>query len=178
MNIDWQSILNELVNKPSISYSEGHTFKKEVERQLVKYLEDFSPEIGMPTRVKCASGSTFYDIDINISIKGKGLFANRGEIWGECKWNNNSPVRLSDIQKLVNRAQDAFRYVMEFGGFYYDTLIMVSNQEFDINAISYANALDVLCLRSCQGQLITRNAPMNWIGYPAWMKKENYLQAF
>ena len=48
---------------------------------------------------------------------------------------------------------DAFRYVTELGGFYYDTLIMVSNQDFDINALSYANALDVLCLRFYQGQL-------------------------
>jgi hypothetical protein len=51
---------------------------------------------------------------------------------------------------------------------------MVSNQDFDINALSYANALDVLCLRSYQGQLIEKNAPMNWVGDPAWMKQENY----
>jgi len=46
------------------------------------------------------------------------------------------------------------------------------NQDFDINALSYANALDVLCLRFYQGQL-KKNAPMNCVEDPAWMKQEN-----
>ncbi|MFC1988904.1 hypothetical protein ACFLVJ_03640, partial [Chloroflexota bacterium] len=74
----------------------------------------------------------------------------------ECKWKDNSPVRESDIQKLVIKAQDTFRYATELGGFYYDSLIMVSNQDFEINALSYANALDILCLRFYQGQLIKK----------------------
>ncbi len=166
--------MNKPSKKQSISYNEGHGFKKEVEIQLIKYLGRLSPEIEMPARAKGINGSNSYDVDIHITIKGKGLFANRGDIWVECKWKDNSPVRESDIQKLVIKAQDAFRYVTELGGFYYDTLIMVSNQDFDINALSYANALDVLCLRFYQGQLIEKNAPMNWVGDPAWMKQENY----
>lgn len=169
-----KSILNKPSKKQSISYNEGHGFKKEVEIQLTKYLGRLSPEIEMPARAKGINGSNSYDVDIHITIKGKELFANRGDIWVECKWKDNSPVRESDIQKLVIKAQDAFRYVTELGGFYYDTLIMVANQDFDINALSYANALDVLCLRFYQGQLIEKNAPMNWVGDPAWMKQENY----
>ena len=129
-----KSNLNKPSNKQSISYNEGHGFKKEVEIQLIKYLSRLSPEIEMPARAKGINGSNSYDVDKHIIIKGKGLFANRGDIWVECKWNDNSPVRESDIQKLVIKAQDAFRYVTELGGFYYDTLIMVSNQDFDINA--------------------------------------------
>jgi hypothetical protein len=165
------------LNKPSkksISYNEGHGFKKEVEIQLIKYLRRLSPEIEIPACQKGINGSNSYDVDIHITIKGKGLFANRGYIWVKYKWKDNSPIRESDIQKLVIKAQDAFRYVTRVGGFYYDTLIMVSNQDFDINALSYANALDVLCLRFCQGQLIEKNAPMNWVGDPAWMKQGNY----
>jgi hypothetical protein len=126
----------------------------------------------MPARVKGIRGINSYDIDIHITIKGEGLFANRGDIWVECKWKDNSPVNKSDIQKLVIKAQDAFKYVAELGGFYYDTLIMVSNQDFDINAISYANALDVLCLRLYQGPLIEKSAPLNWVRNPAWMKQK------
>ncbi|MFC1911871.1 hypothetical protein ACFLXG_01775 [Chloroflexota bacterium] len=174
----WKSILNKLSKKQSISYNEGHGFKKEMEIQLIKYLERLSPEIEMPERLKGIDGSNSYDVDIHITIKGNGLFANRDDIWVECKWKDNSPVRESDIQQLVIKAQDAFRYVTTFGGFYYDTIVMVSNQDFDINALSYANALDVLCLRFYQGQLIETNAPMNWVGDPAWMKQENYSQAF
>ena len=169
----WKSILNKLSKKQSISYNEGHGFKKEVEIQLIKYLGRLSPEIEMPARAKGVNGSNSYDVDIHITIKGKGLFANRGDIWVEFKWKDNSTVREADIQKLVIKAQDAFRYVTELGGFYYDTLIMVSNQDFDINALSYANALDVLCLRFYQGLLIEKNAPMNWVGDPAWVKQEN-----
>jgi len=173
-----KSILNKLSNKQPISYSEGHGFKKEVEKHLIKYLGRLSPEIEMPARAKGINGSHSYDVDIYITIKSKGLFANRGNIWVECKWKDNSPVMETDIQKLVVKAQDAFRYVTELGGFYYDTLIMVSNQDFDINALSYANALDVLCLRYHKGRLTEKNAPMNWVGDPAWMKQKNYLQAF
>ncbi|MBC8473196.1 MAG: hypothetical protein H8D54_00085 [Candidatus Omnitrophica bacterium] len=165
--------MNKPSKKQSISYNEGHGFKKEVEIQLIKYLGRLSPEIEMPVSARSINASSGLDVDIHITIKGKGLFANRGDIWVECKWKDNSPVRESDIQKLVIKAQDAFRYVTELGGFYYDTLIMVSNQDFDINALSYANALDVLCLRFYQGQLIEKNAPMNWVGDPAWMKQEN-----
>jgi len=171
-------ILNKPSNKQSISYNEGHGFKKEVGIQLKKYLRKLSPEIEMPTHAKGINVGNFYDVDIHITLKGNGLFANRGDIWVECKWKDNYPVRESDIRKLVIKAQDAFRYVTELGGFYYDTLIMVSNQDFDTNALSYANALDVLCLRFYQGQLTEKNAPMNWLGDPAWMKQENYLQAF
>jgi hypothetical protein len=168
-----KSILNKPSKKQSISYNECHRFKEEVEIQLIKYLGGLSPEIGMPARVKGRNGSNSYDVDIHITIQGKALFANRCDIWVECKWKNNPPVRESDIQKLVVKAQDAFRYVIKLGGFYYDTLIMVSNQDFDINALSYANALDVLCLLFYQGQLIEKNTPINWVGNPAWMKQEN-----
>jgi len=169
-----KSILNEPSKKQFLSYNEGHGFIKEVGIQLIKYLGRLSPEIEMPARAKGIEGSNSYDVDIHITIKGKGLFADKGEIWVECKWKDNSPVRESDIHKLVTKAQDAFRYVTELGGFYYDTLIMVSNQDFDTNALSYANALDVLCLRFYQGLLIEKNAPMNWVGDPAWMKQEKY----
>ncbi|MFC1914711.1 hypothetical protein ACFLWK_00425 [Chloroflexota bacterium] len=168
-----KSILNKPSKKQPISYSEGHGFKKEVEIQLTEYLGGLLPEIEMPAHAKGINGSNYYDVDIHITIKGKGLFAHRGDIWVECKWKDNSPVRESDIQKLVIKAQDAFRYVTELGGFHYDTLIMVSNQDFDINALSYANALDVLCLRYYQGKLIEENAPMNWGRDAAWMKQEN-----
>jgi hypothetical protein len=171
---------NSIFNKPSkkhpISYSEGHGFKKEVEMQLIKYLGRLSPEIGKPARAKGVL-SYAYDIDIHITIKGKGLFANRGDIWVECKWKDNSPVTELDLQKLVIKAQDAFRYVRKLGGFYYDTLIMVSNQDFDIDALNYANTFDVLCLHFYQGQLIEKNTPMYWIGDPAWIKQKNYMQA-
>ena len=169
-----KSILNKPSKKQSISYNEGHGFKEEVGIQLIKYLGRLSPEIGKPALARGINGSNSYDVDIHITIKDKGLFANGGDIWVECRWKDNSPVRESDIQKLVIKAQDAFRYVTELGGFYYDTLIMISNQDFDINALSYANALDVLCLRFYQGQLTEKNAPMNWVGDPAWMKQENY----
>ncbi|MFC2020820.1 hypothetical protein ACFLU1_03390 [Chloroflexota bacterium] len=168
--------MNKPSNKQSISYNEGHRFKKEVEIQLIKYLGRLSPEIGMPTRTKGINGSNSYDVDIHITIKGKELFANRGDIWVECKWKDNSPIRDSDIQKLVTKAQDVFSYATKIGGFFYDTLIMVSNQDFDIKALSYANTLDILCLRFYQGQLIEKNTPMNWIGDPAWM--DTYLKLY
>jgi hypothetical protein len=79
---------------------------------------------------------------------------------------------------LVIKAQDAFEYIIKFGGFYYDALVMVSNQDFDINALNYANELDVLCLLFDKGQLIEKNAPMNWVGNPAWMKQKINFQAF
>ncbi|MFC2020018.1 hypothetical protein ACFLU4_08795 [Chloroflexota bacterium] len=170
-------LLNKPSNKQSISYNEGHGFKKEVGIQLIKYLGRLSPEIERPAPAKGINGSNYYDIDIHITIKSKGLFANRGDIWVECKWKDTYPVRKSDIKKLVIKAQDAFRCVTELGGFYHDALIMVSNKDFDTDALSYANALDILCLHFYQGQLTKRNAPMNWVGNPAWMKQENYLQA-
>ena len=49
---------------------------------------------------------------------------------------------------------------------------MVSNQDFDINAQNYANALDILYLRFDQEQLIEKSAPMNWVGDPVWTKQE------
>ena len=94
-------ILNKQSKKQSISYNEVHVFKKEVEIQLIKYLGRLSPEIEIPARARGINGSNSYDVDIHITIKGKGLFANRGEIWVECKWKDNSPVRESDIKKLV-----------------------------------------------------------------------------
>jgi len=99
-----KSILNKPSNKQSISYSERYRFKKEVEIQLKKYLGRLSPEIEMPTRIKGITGGNSYDVDIHITIKGKGLFANRGDIWSECKWKDNSPVIESDIIKLVTEA--------------------------------------------------------------------------
>ncbi|MFC1954354.1 hypothetical protein ACFLVZ_00825 [Chloroflexota bacterium] len=168
--------MNKPSKKQSISYNEIHGFKKEVEIQLTKYLGRLSPEIGMPARAKSINVSNSYDVDIHIIIKDEALFANRGDIWVECYWRDNSFVRESDIQKLVIKAQDAFRYATELGGFYYDTLIMVSNQDFEINALSYANELDVLCLRFYQGQLIEKNFPMNWVGDPAWM--DTYLKLY
>jgi hypothetical protein len=89
--------LNKPSNKQSISYNEGHGLKKEVEIQLIKYLGRLSPEIGKSTYEKGINRRNSYDVDIHITIKGKGLFANRGEIWVECKWKNNDPVRKSDI---------------------------------------------------------------------------------
>lgn len=157
------------MEKPSISNNKVYEFKKEVEIQLMKYLGRLSPEIGMHTYAKGINGCDYYDVDIHIIIEGKGLFANRGDIWAECEWQNNSPIRDSDIQRLVNKAQDVLGYARESGGFYFDSLIMVSNQEFDINALSYANKLDVLCLRFYQGQLTKQNTSMNWAGDPAWM---------
>ncbi|MFC1912973.1 hypothetical protein ACFLX7_02115 [Chloroflexota bacterium] len=151
------------MNKPSkkqpISHNEGHGFKKEVEMQLIRYLGGISHEIEMLARAKGVYGNNSYDVDIHITIKGEGLYANRGDIWVECKWKDNSPVRESDIQKLVVKAQDAFRYVTEFGGFHYDTLIMVSNQDYDTNALSYATALAFLCLRFYPGQLTEKQYP-------------------
>ena len=173
-----KSILNKTFKKQSVSHIEGHGFKKKVEIQLIKYLGRLSPEIEMPARAKGINEGNLYDVDLHITIKGKELFANRGDIWVEYKWQDDSPVKKSDIQKLVMKAQDAFRYVTELGGFYYDTLIMVSNQDFDIDALSYANKLDVLCLRFDHGQLTERNAPTNWIVDPAWLKQENYYQPF
>ncbi len=130
----------------------------------------------MPTRAKGINESNSYEVDIHVSIKGKGLFGSRGDIWVECEWKKDSLIRESDIQKLIVKAQDAFRHVTESGGFYYDALIIVSSQDFDMDALSYANLFDVLCLRFYQGQLIEKNAPINWLLYPAWMKQQNYLQ--
>jgi len=165
--------LNKPSNKQSISFNEGHEFKKEVGIHLIKYLRRLSPEIEIPIHAKGITESRYYDVDIHISIKGKGLFASRGDIWVECEWKDTSSIREPDIQKLVLKAQDAFRHVTESGGFYYDALIMVSNQDYDIDALRYANTFDVLCLRLYEGQLIAKNAPMNWVGDPAWMKQEN-----
>ena len=173
-----KSILNKSSKQQSISDYEGYGFKKEVGKQLKKYLRKLSPEIEMPARAKGIYGSNYYDVDMHITVRGKELFAHRGDIWVECKWKDDSLVDESDIQKLVYRAQDTFRHATELGGFCYDTLIMVSNQDFDINALHYANALDVMCLRYFQGKLIEKNAPMNWLGTPAWIKQENNYLAF
>ncbi len=70
--------MNKPSNKQSISYNEGHGFKKEVEIQLIKYLGRLSPEIEMPARAKGINGIN-YDVDIHIAIKGEGLSANRLE---------------------------------------------------------------------------------------------------
>jgi hypothetical protein len=164
--------LANLNKPPTVSFEKKRRFQKEVAANLKKYFRGLSPETVMLARAK-GKRTYFYDVDIHMTIKGKGLFSNKGDVWVDCKWKDRSSVKKLEIQKLVDTAQDAFRFVKETGGYYYDTLIMVSNQDFDIAALNYATSLDVLCLRFDEGQLTEKNNPRNWAGYPAWIKQEN-----
>jgi hypothetical protein len=164
--------LSNLNKPPTVAYQKGPGFQKEVAAQLKKFFRGLSPEIIMPARAKGINRSSSYDVDIHLTIKGKGLLANKCDVWVDGRWEDKSPVKKSEIQKLVIAAQDVFRYSREAGGYFYDALIIVSDQDFNKDALNYATSQDVFCLHFDEGQLIEKNTPWNWAGYPAWMKHE------
>lgn len=165
-----------MAEEKKTAYEKGRKFEKQVASWAERFFEQPGAKITVRQNVK-AHGTKVkepYQIDVLVHARGKGLFAPRGDIWIECKWKEKekSPVKRTDIQKLVMSAQDVYRAgragkeEISLVG-----LMLVSNQRFNDDALRLADQMGVLCARGGVRVFEQQNEAKDWVGEPAWLKQ-------
>lgn len=153
-------------------YEKGRSFEEQVARWIKRQLSGLKTTVATNQYANGLSVRRPYQIDVHAKAKGKGLLAQEADIWIECKWKGKSSVKRTDIMKLVVSAQDVYR-AAEIGRneIYYNVLVVVSNQKFDIDAINYADQEDVLCVTYDGKKYEQQNKTNKWLREPAWLRR-------
>ena len=153
-------------------YDKGHRFEEQVVRWVRRRFSELTPEVATNHYANGLSVKRPYQIDVHVHTKGKGLFGQDANVWIECKWKGKSSVKRIDIMKLVASAQDVYQAAqVGRNEIYYNGLMVVYNQRFDSDALSYAGQQDVLCIRFDGKKYEQQNDTEKWIGQPAWLKQ-------
>lgn len=166
------SVLRDSQKKELTAFDKGHGFEEQVASWLKKIFKDLSPVIKTQQLANGLSVKRPYEIDVCVQIKGKGIFGKQADVWVECKWKDNPSVKRTDIMKLVSSAQDVYRLSQKnHEQIYYNGLIMVSNQNFDIDALNYADKSAVLCVCFNGKKFEEQNELKEWLGNPSWLRQ-------
>ena len=154
---------------PETSYQRGHDFEDAVAAWAKKEFIDLSPLVTIRDHVLAADKKRPYEVDVRVHMRRKGLFAKTGDMWIECKSRAKSSIKYETIMNLIGKAQDvnrANKAGKEEACFF--LLAVASNQPFEQDALRYATAQGVWCLRFQGRKCIEENEPKN-AKNPAWL---------
>ena len=150
----------------------GREFEEQVARWLRTQFSKYKPTV---LTNQFANGQTVnrpYQIDVHAHFTTGTLFRQEHDVWVECKWKEQSSVKRTDVIKLVSSAQDVFQ-ACQIGrnSIYFDGLMLVTNQRFDVDAFNCARQHDVLCIRYDGKRYQQQFEIENWLDEPAWLKR-------
>lgn len=158
---------------PATRHEKGARFEEQVARWLRRQFTGEEVDVKVNQHATGLTVMRPYQIDVHVSGKGKGLFAQEADIWVECKWKEKASVKRTDVMKLVTSAQDVYRAArVGRNARYFNALLLVSNQRFDGDALAYADQEQVLCFRFDGKRYVQQNElGKAWLGEPAWLKR-------
>jgi len=151
--------------------AQGRRFEEQVARWIKIAFNESHPEVELNQYATGLTVNRPYQIDVRVHVKGRGLFGRDAYMWVECKWSEKSSVKRIDVMKLVASAQDVCRAAQRGRSpICYNSLMLVSNQAFDDDALNYANQEEVLCVTFDGKRYKGQNEPEKWVGEPKWLK--------